>query len=305
MQNRLGAGWSNNTGAYVDGANPLGTKFAPMRWNAVGSDYFHVLQTAILMGRDFNDGDTAASPKVAIVNQTFVKKYLANTSPLGHTVGMSKKEGATIIGVVADSKYTEVRESPRPMAWFPYTQLDSLAGMHYELRTRGDAGTVLALARRTVQDFGPDLPLMEPMTQEEQFDMSISQDKLVARLSTFFGILAVLLVATGLYGTLAYRVNRRTSEIGVRMALGAQRTQVLWMVLKESLVLCAVGAAIGLPLSFAAARLLRSMLYQMSPGDPLSFAVALAGVAGVALLAGLIPARRASSVDPMIALRYE
>ncbi|HEU5451927.1 MAG TPA: FtsX-like permease family protein, partial [Terriglobales bacterium] len=198
-----------------------------------------------------------------------------------------------------------VRENPRPMAWYPFTQSDSPGNMTVELRVHGDPTAILPAAQRVVQDFGPDLPLMQPMTQQEQYDLSISQDKLVARLSTFFGILAALLVATGLYGTLAYRVNRRTSEIGVRMALGAQRAQVLWMILRESLLLCAIGAAVGLPLSFAAARLLRSMLFEMSPGDPLSFVAALLGVAAVAMAAGLIPARRASSVDPMIALRYE
>ena len=135
--------------------------------------------------------------------------------------------------------------------------------------------------------------------------MSFSGDRLFARLAVFFGLLAVFLVATGLYGTMAYRVSRRTAEIGVRMALGAQRTQVLWMVLRESLLICIAGVAIGLPAAFAGARLLRSMLFNLSPFDVLSFMLALAAVAAVALAATAVPARRASAVDPMIALRYE
>src|SRR5207248_1159228 len=129
--------------------------------------------------------------------------------------------------------------------------------------------------------------------------------KIVSRLSMFFGLLAALLVATGLYGNLAYRVNRRTAEIGLRMALGAERQQVLWMVLRESLILCVIGAMVGLPLAFAVARWLKSMLFSLSPTDPISFVLALLGIAGVATIAGFFPAHRASSVDPMVALRYE
>jgi ABC-type antimicrobial peptide transport system permease subunit len=156
-----------------------------------------------------------------------------------------------------------------------------------------------------MHEFGPDLPLLQPTTQEEQFSKSFSQERLFARLSSFFGLLAVLLVATGLFGTLAYRVNRRTAEIGVRMALGAQRGQVLWMVMRESLVLCVAGAIAGLPLAFGLGRLLRSTLYGVGPADALTFVAAVIGVAVVALFSSLLPARRASSVDPMVALRYE
>ena len=143
------------------------------------------------------------------------------------------------------------------------------------------------------------------MTQQQQFSESFSNERLISRLATFFGVLAAILVATGLYGTLAYRVNGRTSEIGVRMALGAQRGQVLWMVMRESLVFSAIGIGVGLPLAIAGSRLLKSMLFGLTPGDPLSFGLAVAAIALVAVAASLIPARRASAVDPMIALRYE
>lgn len=191
------------------------------------------------------------------------------------------------------------------MAYIPYTQVAGISGMQIELRSRGNPAALMPDARRVVKEFGPDLPLLQPMTQQEQFARSFSDERLFARLSIFFGLLAALLVATGLYGTLAYRVSRRTAEIGVRMALGAQRYQVLWMVLRESLLVCAAGVVIGLPAAIACSRLLRSMLFNLSPADPLAFVAAIAGISLVTLAATALPARRASSVDPTVALRYE
>lgn len=310
MGNRLGAGWSNNTGVQVDGVNPLGNRFAPVRWNPVGPDYFHVLGTDLVMGRDLAEADSATAPRVMVVNETFVKRYLHGVNPLGHQVGLQHGENDfdkpwTIIGVARDSKFTEVREKPRPMAFVPYTQVPGISTMQIELRTQGKPMALLPDARRVVQEFGPDLPLLQPTTQQEQFESSYSDQKIVSRLSMFFGLLAALLVATGLYGNLAYRVNRRTAEIGLRMALGAERRQVLWMVLRESLMLCVIGAVVGLPFAFAVARWLKAMLFGLTPADPISFVLALLGIAVVATIAGFFPAHRASSVDPMVALRYE
>ncbi len=308
MDNRIGSGWSNNTGAFVDGKYPKPNTFCPMRWNAVGPDYFHVLRTPILVGRDFNDADSASSPKVAIINRTFAERYLDGRQPLGHHVALDngpKSEQYTVVGVVQDSKYTGVEEKATPMAWFPYTQVGGTSTMNIELRTEGYPTALLPEVRRAVAEFGPDLPLLEPMTQQEQFDKSYTDERLSARLAICFGFLAALLVATGLYGTLSYRVSRRTAEIGVRMALGAQRRQVLWMVLRESLTVSVAGLLVGLPLAVAGARVLRSMLFGLGPGDPLAFAAAILGLAIVVLAASLIPAQRAAKVDPMVALRYE
>jgi predicted permease len=308
MENRIGSGWSNNTDAYVDGASPRAGVSSSMRCNSVGPDYFHVLRVPILVGRDFNDTDTAAAPKVAIINRTFAERYLAGHEPLGHHVAFDrglKADQFTIVGVVQDSKYTSVEEEAKPMAYFPYTQISGTATMHVELRTEGIPLALLPVVRRAVRESGPDLPLLEPMTQQEQFEKSYTDERLSARLATSFGILAALLVATGLYGTLSYRVSRRTAEIGVRMALGAQRQQVLWMVLRESLTASVAGLLVGLPLAVAGARVLRSMLFGLGPGDPLAFAAAILGLAIVVLAASLIPAQRAAQVDPMVALRYE
>jgi predicted permease len=308
MQNRLGSGWSNNTGATIDGANPLGQGFAPMRWNAVGPDYFHTLGTPVLIGRDFTEADDLNTPKVVVVNQTFANRYLAGRPPLGHQVSRSSKADApqyTIVGVVPDSKYTEVREAARPMAYFPYTQIPSIGAMHLELRTAGDPASWLPAVRRAVGEYAPGTPLLRPMTQRAQFESTYTDERLFFRLSLFFGLLAALLVATGLYGTLAYTVSRRTAEVGVRMALGAQRRDVLWMVLRGSLGVTLAGIAAGLPLAVASTRLLRSVLFGVRPGDPLVYAAAIAGIVVVSLAASLLPALRAASVDPMRALRDE
>jgi predicted permease len=288
---------------------PTGKKFADMRWNGVGADFFHVLQVPMLLGRDFTDADTAAAPKVAIVNQTFAEKYVKDANKLGHHIrrlgNVAEEKEYAIIGVVADSRYTSVREKARPMAYFPFTQDSGISTTQFALRVHGRATAMLPDVRRAVQEFGPDLSLLQPIELQDEFDKTFTDERMFARLAIFFGLLAALLVATGLYGTMAYRVSRRTPEIGVRMALGAQRGQVLWMVLRESLTVCAAGIVVGLPVAMACSRLLRSMLFNLSPFDPLVFLVALVGVSVVTLLATAIPARRASSVNPIVALRYE
>ncbi len=308
VQNRPGTGGSNNTIVFVDGVQPHEKIIDSLvRWNAVGSDFFHVVGTPILMGRDFQETDSATAMKVAIVNQTFVDRYLTGHQPLGHRIALdeSKATPYTIIGVAQNSKYTEVREKDSPMAYFPYTQIPDIATMQIELRTHGNPAALLPAVHHVVHDFGPDLALLQPMTQQAQFEASFSQEHLFARLALFFGLLAALLVATGLYGTLAYRVTRRTSEIGLRMALGARPRQVLWMVMRESLRVSVAGVLLGLPLAIVGARLLRSLLYGLAPEDPLALFAAVLGTCVVTLAASLIPARRAMRVDPMVALRYE
>jgi ABC-type antimicrobial peptide transport system permease subunit len=177
--------------------------------------------------------------------------------------------------------------------------------MHVELRTAGDPAAFWPEVRRAVAEYAPGLPLLRPITQQAEFDNTISGERLVARLAICFGIVAIVLVATGLYGTLAYRVRRRTSELGVRMAMGAQRRDLLWMVVRESLAIAAVGAAAGLPLAYMASTALKSILYGLAPDDVLTFCLGVAGVGLVSVAASVTPAIRAASVDPVIALRYE
>jgi ABC-type antimicrobial peptide transport system permease subunit len=191
--------------------------------------------------------------------------------------------------------------------WTPYTQIrgSGAGAMEVEMRVAGDPLAALPNAARVVRDMNPNLPLRDPMTQQEQFEESISGKRLFSRLAVFFGLLAGLLVATGLYGTLAYRVSHRTVEIGVRLAVGAQRGEVLRMVLRESLLLAGIGIGIGLPLAVGASRLLRAMLFGVTPNDVLTFAGAFLIVVVVAVSAAFFPARRAASTDPMQALRTE
>jgi predicted permease len=308
MQNRIGSGWSNNTSVFVDGRNPQGDRNSPVRWNAVGPAYFATLGTPLLYGRDILESDALNAPKIAIVNETFIKRYLAGRNPLDHSIALSTRKDAPqyrITGVAADGKYTGVREQPAPMAYFSYKQMEHVSEMHVEVRTAGDPKLFLPVLQRDVREIAPDAPLEQLRTQQQQFAVNLAQERLVARLALFFGLLAIVLVATGLYGTLAYSVNRRTSEIGLRVALGAQKRDVLWMILRESLVVCLVGIAVGLPLAIAGSRVLRSMLYGVEPGDPITFLISLLGLVAVAAISGMLPAYRATSVDPVKALRTE
>jgi predicted permease len=309
MDERIGSGWSNNN--YVgkidgekapnsDGENRM------VRSNVVGPAFFHTLGVPMMAGRDFADSDTATSPKVVIINELFAQRFLPNESPLGHHLGWDDpKDQAVIIGVVKNHKYRSIEEDPIPMMWTAYTQQKTIGEMHVEMRVHGDPMAILPAARMVVQQIDPNLPLMQPMTQRAQYEQTISQQLLFARLAGFFGLLAVVLVATGLYGTLAYRVNNRTVEIGVRMAVGAQRGQVVWMVLRGSLIMTAIGVAIGVPLALLVARALTSALYGVKPYDAANYAWAVVGVAVVALIASAVPARKAASVNPLSALRAE
>ena len=308
MQVRIGSGGSDNDGVLVDGRNPLPNRpFAAVRVNLVGSAFLRTLGIPLRQGRDIQDSDTANSPKVVIVNQTFVDRYLHGGEALGHHIAVEgdPKVQYTIVGVAGNSRCTEVREEDRPMAYVPFAQPQGVLGMQYELHTMGDPRMLISEAGKAVHDTDPDLPLEKPITQQDQFDESISRERLIANLSVFFAALAGFLVAIGLYGTISYGVSRRTMEIGVRIALGAQRSEVLRMFLIESLSVAAFGLALGIPASLAVARTLRSMVYGLSPNDPLTIVLALAGIATITLAAAIFPARRAASVDPMRALRME
>lgn len=307
MEERLGSGWSDNSAMMVDGRLPDESSGpTTVRSNVAGPNFFRTLGVPVLAGRDFADSDTANSPHVGIINELFAQRFLPNQNPLGHTIGTDDgKYQMTIVGVVKDHKYRSIDEEPIPMAWYMYAQIPITGPMQVELRVHGQPLAILPAARKAVQQMDPNLPLIQPITQQAQYETTISQQLLFARLAGFFGLLAVLLVATGLYGTVAYRVNNRTVEIGVRMAVGARRGQVIWMVLRDSLILTAIGVVIGVPLASLVANVLASVLYGVKPHDGLNFALAVGGVAFVAVVASLIPARRAANIDPLSALRSE
>ena len=312
VENRPGSGWSNNnSGILVDGHKPNGIEpgQAGFRGNAVGADYFHTMGVQVLQGRDFSDADSASAPRVVIVNETFAKKYVNALNAVGHLISnigdTNGDQPARIVGVVKDHKYTGITEDAMPMLWTVFTQGGAENQLNVEMRVPIDPMAMLPTVRKVMAQIDPEMPLLEPMTQSAAFATSISQQALFARLAGCFGFLAVVLIATGLYGTLAYRVSRRSAEIGVRMALGAQRQQVVWMVLRGSLILTAAGVAAGIPLAMAAGRGLESSLYGMKPLNLASYLFAIGGVALVALLASAVPASRAASVDPSSALRAD
>jgi len=305
ISHRLGSGWGWNSVWTIDGVKPQGP-FSEMGMSAndAGPDFCHTLGIPVLRGRDITDADSRTAPKVVLVNETFSKRFFPAGDALGHSVG-EREKSFTIVGVIGDSKYKRVDEKTKPTLYFPYVQHASIANMQVELRTRGNPEALIPSVRNVLQGLDPNLPMQKPMTQRAQFDESYSEARLFARLSAFFAVIAVLLVATGLYGTLAYRVGRRTSEIGVRVALGAQRQQVLWMILHESFFVTGVAILAGVPLAIGGSRLMRSMLFGVQPGDTISFLLALFGVILVALAASIVPARRAAALDPIVALRYE
>jgi predicted permease len=308
MAERLGSGWSDNSDMTVDGKLPdvANGSSRTVRSNVVGPDFFRTLGVPVLEGRDFADSDTAASQHVGIINEQFAKRFFPNQNSLGHTIGTDDgRYQMTVVGVVKDHKYRSIDEEPIPMAWYMYAQIPMTGGMHVEMRVHGEPLAILPWARKALQQLNPNLPLIRPMTQRDQYDLTISNQVLFARLAGFFGFLAVVLVATGLYGTLAYRVNMRTAEIGVRMAVGARRGQVVWMILQDSLLLTTAGVGMGVPLAMLVGHALTSSLYGVKSLDAVSYLLAIGGLAVVALVASAVPAGRAASVDPMRALRTE
>lgn len=308
MAERIGSWSSNNSDMLVDGKLPdvPSADLRTVRSNVVGPGFFSTLGVPVLQGRDFADSDTASSPHVSIINEEFARRFLPNQNPLGHVIG--PENGVfpmTIVGVVKNHKYRSIDEQPIPMAWYMSAQIPVVGKMDVEMRVHGQPLAILSSARTVVQQLDPSLALIRPMTQRAQFDLTISNQILFARLAGVFGLLAIALVATGLYGTLAYRVSLRTAEIGVRMAMGARREQMVWMILKDTLLLTGIAFAVGLPCAMILGRTLSSLLYGVKPLDALTYLIAVIGVVAVALLASAIPARRAASIDPWIALRIE
>jgi predicted permease len=301
-----GSSWTS--GVHVQGHTPAPGENRNVLMNGVQPAFFSTYELPLLAGRAFTARDDAAAPKVAIVNQAFARKYFGDASPLGRRFGSGEPANAgdfEIVGVVRDGKYTRLRDEARPAAFLPYGQLKNAWGGHYAVRVNGDAGTYAPMLRGILREIDPNLPLANFRTQEEQVARSLAPERMFARLSSFFGLLALLLASIGLYGLLSYSVLRRTGEIGLRMALGAVPGQVLWLVVRESLYLAALGVVLGLGCAWGVARLVASQLYGLSASDPVTYAAVGLLLVAVAMIASLLPARRAAKVDPMVALRTE
>ena len=302
------SGNSSGTQLKIEGyKSGTGKELTPVLLNILGPGYFKTLETAILLGRDFTSADQAGAPKVAIINETAAHEYFGDTNPLGRRISIPGWIGdpswLEIVGVVKDARQRDLREQTGPMAYMPLYQSAVPSGVTFEIRTAANPAATATAALHTITQIDGRVPVFNVRTLGEQVDDSLLKERLVASLSTLFGILAVLLACIGLYGLMTYAVNRRTNEIGIRMALGAERRQIARMILRETLLLVTTGLAIGIPVSFAASRLIRSELYGLQPGDPITISATSLLMAAVAALAAYLPARRASRVDPMIALR--
>ncbi|HEV7747774.1 MAG TPA: ABC transporter permease [Pyrinomonadaceae bacterium] len=276
----------------------------------IGPDFTETLGVPLLLGRDFNLQDTPTSNRVAIVNQAFAKSFFQDQNPIGRRATFeqeSDKDDFEIVGVIGDSKYNSAKDNPERTVFRPIFQVqDQLAfGNTFELRTEGDPLSLTGEVRAAIAQVDEKLPIGTFTSLRLQTEQALSQEKLITQLVSFFGVLGLLLSCVGLYGIMAHAVVRRTNEIGIRMALGAERSHIIWMVLKESLMLVAIGLTVGLPAAWASAHLVSSQLFGLKPSDPVSLATAALLLTAVAALAGYLPARKASRVNPLIALRYE
>jgi len=301
----LGGGISSLLKA--EGYVPKSGEDLSSNFNIIGPDYFRTMKIPLLQGREFNASDTTTAPQVVIVNETAARRFWPDQSPIGRRLILGRtpdEEIREVIGVVKDSKYRELTEDVRPTTYVPLAQ-DYRANMSLHVRTIGEPESMLATVRSEVQTMDANLPVYNIKTLEEQRNSSLYTSRLAATLLTVFGVLALLLAAVGLYGVMAYTVNRRTREIGIRLALGAQSHNVLRQVLAEGMGMVAIGLALGLGGAIAATRLVAGFLYGVTATDPLTFAGAALLLAGVALLANYLPARRASRTNPLIALKSE
>jgi predicted permease len=304
MSNRIGSGWSNNTGASVDGHAALGPNtFAPMRWNIVGSDYFHTLGVLVLLGRDFNDADSEGAPQVAIVNQTFAQRYFGGHSPVGRRV-MVDGAWSTVIGLVRDSKYHRLTEPATPYIYLPYRQRHGGEfWTAFFIRTVGPARGSFAAVRREAAAINPNAGVAEVVEFQEIIAGSLYAQKVAAALLSVLGAVSVLLAALGMYSVLAYAVSQREHEFGIRLALGAAPSDVVGLVLRRGMALTGAGIVVGAVLAVAAMRMAAGLLVGVNPGDPVAIAGSALFLGAIALLASYLPARRATKVDPMVTLR--
>jgi predicted permease len=316
--------WSGDFAVEGDEPKQADQRSADM--NSVGPRFFETMGIPVVLGREFMDEDNPAvlpepaertthgsdpelpGPLRAIVNESFARKYLEGRSPIGRRISMTEKFEAArayeVVGVVRDVRYFGLKENPEPMVYVPVWR-GGLMSLTLAIRTRGDEAGLDRSIRRILAGIDAAVPLQSVKTAAEQIDNDIVQERLVATLASLFGGLALLLAAIGLYGVIAYLVARRTREIGIRLALGAGRRSVLWLVMRDAAVMVGLGAAIGLGSALGLARLVRSLLFGLDAYDPATAAAGIVVMFGVAVFAVLVPARRAMSIEPCQALRDE
>jgi predicted permease len=270
---------------------------------AIGPDFFETMKIPLMTGRTLTAADAESTHAVAVVNREFVRRFVENRLPMGlHFGGTDPKDPQyEIVGIVGDTKYAGLRDQIDPTAYIPVKK----GGVHFALRTAMNPQSLTPAVRKVVSDMDNNLPVFDIRTQTERIERLLFTERLLARLASLFGLLALLLASLGIYGLLSYEVARRTREIGIRAALGAQRKDVLRLVGTQGLGLIILGAVVGIVAAIAVTRALRTLLYDVQPGDPLTFVAVSALLLIVGIAACYIPAKRATQVDPMVALRYE
>jgi predicted permease len=271
--------------------------------NTVSPDYFKTLSQKLLAGRDFSDADVRKAPGVAIVNQLFVQQFMRGLNPLGQhiKVGVSDTE---IIGLVRNARYQTLREQPWPLVYLAVKQTTN-SGSTLLVRTRLESSRAIPDIQRAIRSVAPRIPIYDVRELQTQIDQGISAERVLSFLSALFSALATLLCCIGIYGLIAYAVGRRTREIGVRFAVGAQKIDIAKLFVRESAILVCAGILVGIPLALASTRILDTLLYGIAPGDPATLGYAAGLFLIVGLLASLIPVMRAARVEVLSALRYE
>jgi macrolide transport system ATP-binding/permease protein len=303
-ESMIDGGWS--IGIHVAGAK----RDPETRAMSVGPAFFEAMQIPMLTGRGIEERDQPGSPAVAVVSERFAKVNFGDRNPLGQRLIIEKSETAAremeIVGVSRDTHYGGLKREIPPVVYFPYDQgYPPPEDMVFELRTAGDPMTYVNAVREIVRRVDARLPVADIRTQAAEIDRSINEETTLARLCTVFALLALAIACVGLYGTVSYNVARRTAEIGIRKALGAQRGRLVWLVLREVLLLAGIGIAVSVPAALAASKLVESFLFGMKRNDPWALAAAVATLLAAALAAAYLPARKAASIDPMTSLRHE
>ena len=280
----------------------------------VGPGYFSAVGIPILVGRDFRRQD-AGGQRVGVINRAMARFYFGDRNPLGRLITITGSKSFlsaagnpsfVVVGVANDAKYHQIREDPRQRAYVPFENpLWPATEVTFDVRASGDPDALVSALRTAVKDVAPSLSGVYIQTMNQRAQGQLGSDLLLTKLSGFFGVLAILFASIGIYGILSYTVARRLREIGIRIALGAQRGNILWLVVSDSLILVLAGVAIGVPATLIAGRLIAGLLFGLTPADPPVVAAAVAMMFAVAAIAGYFPARRATKVDPMIALRAE
>src|ERR1041384_294432 len=302
-------GDDSSSNITVEGYQQQPDESMDVEQNYIGPNFFSTMGIPLIAGREFNEDDTSNSPKTAVVNEDFVHRFFSGREAIGSHfafgAGDKVKLDIQIVGVVKESKHSSVREKPKPFAYIPYSQEPNVGRMTFYVRTGQGIGQMASSFRREVANLDPNLPVFAMKTLQQQIDESLFADKFLTSLSLCFALLAAVLAVIGLYGVLAETVTRRTREIGIRMALGATRGNVSWLILREVVVLAIIGLVIGLPAAYGLGHLTESLLYGVKVSDPIVFAGVTVLLSSGTLLGGYLPARRAAGTDPLKALRCE